>query len=114
KAATVEDHDPVRFAKRRKSMGNRDGCAAARESAERLLDRLLALGVDVARRFVEHEDRRIVENGTGNRHPLALTTGETGATFADASVVTQRRVENEVMGLGRFGRGDGLFGGARG
>ncbi len=36
------------------------------EGLERLLNRLLALGVDAAGRFVEHQDRRIVQNRPGD------------------------------------------------
>ena len=85
-------------------MGNRDRRAALRQRAQRLLNRLLAFGVDVARGFVEDQDRRIVENRPGDRHALAFAAGEAGAAFAEPGVVAERRVEDEVVSLGRLGR----------
>src|SRR3954462_8084903 len=94
-------------------MSDRDRRAAFRESPQRLLNRLLAYGVDVAGGLVEHEDWRIVEDGPGDRHALPLAAREASATLAEPRVVAKRRVENKVVSLGRLGRGDCVFRRAR-
>ncbi len=108
-SAAVEDQDAVGVAQRREPVGDGDRRAAAGERLERLLDRLLALGVDAAGGFVEDQDRRIVQDRPGDREPLPLAAGEAGAAFAEPGVVAERRVEDEVVRLGRLGRGDRLL-----
>ena len=41
---------------------------------KRLLDHRLAFGIERARRFVEDEDRRVLEERSGDRDPLALAS----------------------------------------
>ena len=112
--AAFENEDAVGFAERGEAMSDRDRGATLREGTERLLNRLFAFGVDVARGFVEHQDRRIVENRAGDRHALAFAAGEAGAAFAEPGVVAECGIEDEVVGLGGFGGGDRLLGRAFG
>ena len=54
---------------------------------KRTLNEPLALGVEIACRFVEDQDSRIGEDRAGDRQSLTLTAGELHATLADAAVV---------------------------
>ena len=108
-AAAVEDQDAIGLAQRGQAVGDRDRRAARVSALKRLLNGLLAFGVDVAGGFVEDQDRRIVQNRAGDRHPLPFAAGEAGAAFAEPGVVAQRRVEDEVVRLGGFGGGDRLL-----
>ena len=72
-----------------------------RQHAERSWIAFSRLGVDAAGRLVEDQDLRVVEQGAGDREPLPLAAGEAGAALAEPGVVAQRRVEDEVVGLGR-------------
>jgi hypothetical protein len=47
-------------------------CAASKERGHGRLNQLLALGVEVARRFVEDEDLRRREDRARDREPLLL------------------------------------------
>src|SRR5262249_5985093 len=57
------------------------------------------VGVDLRHRFVEDENRRIMENRPGNGDALLLPAGETHAMFANASLVAFGEVLDEVVGI---------------
>jgi len=46
--------------------------AAGRQAVDRLLDHRLVLGVDRGERLVEDQDRRVAQQGAGDRQTLAL------------------------------------------
>ena len=48
------------------------------------LDARLGLDVQRAGRFVEHEDRRVLQHRAGDRDALAFATRQLGAALADA------------------------------
>ena len=52
------------------------------------------------RRLVEDEDRRILEEGAGERDPLTFTTGQAHAALADGGLVPQRQGLDELVGAG--------------
>src|SRR5436190_14095508 len=51
-----------------------DAGSAFHETLERLHDRVLGRGVESRRRLVEYEDRRVANDGTGDRNALTLTS----------------------------------------
>src|SRR5437762_772396 len=55
----MEHEDAVRAADRGEAVRDDDGRAADLQALERLLDQVLGLGIDAARRFVEDEHRRV-------------------------------------------------------
>ena len=61
----------------------RFGGAAPHQIVERRLDGALAFGVQRAGRFVEQQDRRILQDGAGYGEPLALAAGQLHAEIAD-------------------------------
>ena len=74
-----------------------------------MVDLLLDLHVDRARRVVEHEDRRVDEQRAGDRHALALAAGKRVAPLPDDRVVAIGHADDELVGVGRLGCGDDLF-----
>ena len=82
----IEHHDPVGVADRRQPVGDDDRGAAARGVAQRLLDQLLGHRVEVGRRFVEHQDAGIADDGARDRDPLALAARHHRAALADERV----------------------------
>src|SRR5262249_33669134 len=113
-AAALEDEDAVGFTECGQTVCDGDGRAALGERAERLLNCLLAFRVDIAGGFVKHQDRRIIEDRTSDRHALAFAAGQAGAALAEPGVVAERRVEDEVVSLSGLRGGDGLLGRAFG
>ena len=72
--ATGDDHeDHVGPHHRRQPVRDRDGRAAARRVVERGLHDALADRVERARRLVEHEDRRVLQQHPRDRDALALS-----------------------------------------
>ena len=60
-------------------VGDDERRAVAREAGERLLHEPLRFGIERARRLVEQQDRRVLEDGARERQPLALAAGQTQA-----------------------------------
>ena len=74
----------------------------------------LVLWIDIGRRFVEHDDRRILQDGALDGDALTLAARYMTAARADARVITMRKPQNEVF-ASRSSRGalDLLVGGLR-
>ena len=98
--AAVEGQDPVGIAEGGEPVGDGDRGATLDEHGERLLNALLGLGVDVARRLVEHEDPRIVEQRSRDREPLLLAAGEARAVLAEERLVGKWLAAEEVVCAG--------------
>ena len=90
-------------------MRNRYHGAALGESFERNLNLLFALGIEGGSRFVEQENRRILEQRARNGETLLLSAGEKAAFVADDRVVTLRLSHDEVMRVGGLGGGVDFF-----
>ena len=73
---------------------------------DRLLDARLGLDVERAGRLVEHQDRRVLQDGAGNGDALALAAGQLAAALAGTRVVAVALGEDEV--LRRRGLGGGM------
>ncbi|GAB2720050.1 hypothetical protein GCM10010442_46520 [Kitasatospora kifunensis] len=82
-----------------------------------LLHHHLGLGVQRGGRLVEQHDGGVLEDGPGDRDPLALPAGESGADLADPRVVALREAVDELvhvrgagggldLGVGRLGPGE--------
>ena len=65
--AGVEDEDLVCAAHGREAVRDDERGAPLHEVRKRLLDQAFGLGVERARRFVENEDRRVLEKSAGDR-----------------------------------------------
>src|SRR5438093_951961 len=96
-AAAVEHDDLVRVADGREPVGDCDRRPAFGEPVERLLHEPLRLGVERARRLVEHEDWRIAQDRARDRDPLLLTAREAVATLADHGVVALGKLGDDVV-----------------
>ena len=75
------------------------------EARQRLLHQPLRFRVERARRLVEQQDRRVLEDGARERQALALAARKPQAAVADLGVVALRLRHDEVVGGGRLGRG---------
>ena len=70
-------------------MCNHDGGASAHRLRECGLDDCLVLGIDVRGRFIQDQDRRVLQEGAGDRQSLPLSAREAQATFADNRAVAR-------------------------
>ena len=70
----VEHQNPVSVSKRRESVRDRQGGTTTYEDFKSFLNALFGLGVDVARRLIEHKNLRIIQQGPCNRESLLFTS----------------------------------------
>src|SRR6476661_5857616 len=96
-AAVVEHDDLVRVDDRREPVRNHDGRPALGYLLERILDRLFGAAVERARRFIQHQDRRILEQCPRNCHALLLAAGKLEAALADHGFIMIRQSLDETV-----------------
>src|SRR5580704_3604997 len=80
------------------TMRDDEGGAADHQIGESFLYVHFRFGIEFRSGFVEDEDRRVLQDGAGNRDALALSAAEPGAPFADHSIVTLGQVSDEIGG----------------
>ena len=78
------------------------------QALDRLLDQVLALGVDLAGGLVEDQDRRLAEDRAGDAEALPLPAGELAADAVEQRVVALGLFQDEVVREGALGGGDDL------
>ena len=109
--AVFQHEDQVGVADDGQAVGDDESRPALDELAERLADEVLGLSVDAGGRVVEDKDGRVDQQRAGDGHALLLAAGEGHAPLADPGIVAIGQALDEVVDLGRLGRGDDLFGG---
>src|SRR5690606_29578771 len=80
------------------------GGASVHQVFERGLHRAFALCVERGRRFVEQQNRRILEQCPGDGDALLLAARQAGAAFAQLLVVAGGQGGDEFVCLGRARR----------
>src|SRR5262249_44411171 len=98
----VHDNDAINAMNRGESMGNDDRRPSFRQIVQRLTNLDFGLRVDVGRGLIEHYDRRILQNYTGNRYTLPLPDGQFDPTLSDPGVIPLRQSHDKVMGSRRL------------
>ena len=59
-----------------------------------------ASGIKHGGRFIQHKDRRVFEQGTGQGDALALASRKANSVITDQSVIILRQSDNEFVSLG--------------
>ncbi|NJM32738.1 MAG: hypothetical protein HC848_07675, partial [Limnobacter sp.] len=95
--ALVQNHDPVGIGDGREPVGDGDDGAAPAHGLEAFLNLDLGLAVERTRRFVEKQDRRVLQKRARDPHPLFLATREFQATLAHLGLVTIGQAFNKAM-----------------
>ena len=107
--ALVQDHDPVGQVQRGPAVRDDQRGAAPHHLAQRGVDLGLQARVDGRGRVVEQQQPGIGDQRPGQRHPLPLPAGQGKALLADHRVVALGQPDDELVRLGRLGRGDDLL-----
>ena len=94
-----DEHDTIGEADRREPVRDHQRRAVGEQRAQRVVDVLLDLHVDRARRVVEYEHRRVGEQRARDRDALALASREVVAAFTDDRVVAVGQVVDELVGV---------------
>ena len=115
-ATALQHQNLVGVHDRRQAMRHHNYGVLAGKRRDDLADRGLACGIDVARRLVKHIDGRVVQQGAGHAHALALAARKVGAPFVNHHVEPAvglhkgrhaRAVERaQKLGIGGAGLGE--------
>ncbi len=101
----VENQDAVGADHARQPMREDQRRATGRQTVDRLLNRRLVFRVDRGESLVEDQDRRVAQQGAGDRQALALAAGEQHTALADHRGVTLRQSRDELVRVGVARRG---------
>ena len=109
----MHDDDAVHLGDGGQAVGDGEDGLAAHDPRQRVLDLRLDLAVQRARRLVQHQDRRVLEERPRQRDPLPLPARQLHPPLAQmrviagaARVILER--QDEVVRLGRAGGGEQL------
>ncbi len=103
--AVVEHQDAVGADHARQPVRQDERGAPGGEAIDRLLDHRLVFGVDRGQRLVEDQDRRVAQEGAGDRQPLALAARQHDPALADHRLPALRQRRDELVGVGVARRG---------
>ena len=103
--AVIQDEDAVDPLHGREPVGDDDRRAAAHRGLERRLHGALAFGVERRGRFVEQQQRRILEDRARDGEPLALAAGQAQPALADLGSVALRQAQDELLDVRGARRG---------
>ena len=113
-AAPVENDEGVHAPDRRQAVRDDDCCPPSHQRPERALDQRFALGIERARRFVEDQNRRVLQDRARDRDALALAARELDAALTHECVVAVGQRLDELCGVReRCGTPNLLVGGVR-
>src|SRR5262249_59609048 len=105
-AAAFDGDDAIGVTNSRQPVGDDDDGPPFRDFLHVLVDDPLALVIERARRFVENQDAWVADQRARDGDALALASREGRATLADDGVVTERKLENEIVRASELRRGD--------
>ena len=86
-AAVAQHYDLISLANRGQAVGDHHRRAPDHKPLERLLNQPLGLRIDRRGRFVQDQDGRVAQDGTGDGEALLLPARELDAALADHGVV---------------------------
>ena len=109
--AVIENDDLVRADNGGETVRDHDDGASFCERFQRLLDQRFIFGVGKRRRLVQHDDRRIFQNRTSQRHALLFAARKIRSLRADDCVDTVRQFFYNIVALRRVKRRLGFFAG---
>ena len=95
----LENEDLVGVVDGGKPVGDDKARAVFHEVVERLLDQALGGGVHARGRLVENQDRRVFQEGAGDREALLLADAEFHPALAELRVETLGETPDEILGV---------------
>ena len=88
---------------RAQAMSNDKGGAAPYEAFHGLYDSGFGFHIDGAGRFIQNEDRSVLQESPRHRDALALAAGKAHATFSHQGFISLRQANDKIVGIGRLG-----------
>ena len=96
-ASVIQDVDHIRISDGRETVCNDDCRAVFRKLIECLLYFLLRLGIKGRCRFIENDNRRILEEDASDGDTLLLPAGKLHAALADLRLIAIRKLSDEII-----------------
>src|SRR5438128_11389101 len=87
---------------------HQEGRAVLHQALDRLQDDGLGPYVDGARRLIEDEDRRVLQERARERDALSLASGKLRPALPDRRLVAARQANDEIVRARRLGGADHL------
>ncbi len=104
--ATPIEHENLRGMRHgRESVGDNEHRTPGQQALDGFLYKPLVLRVERRRRLIEDQQRWVHQQCTRDGDTLPLATGEPSAPLAEYRVVTLRELRDELVRIGRSGRG---------
>ena len=103
-AALVHNHNAVRVADGRQTVGNDKGSTSTHQSVHAVLHQLLGAGIDGRGGLIQDEHRRVGHSGPGNGNELPLALGQVGSVSGEHGVVSVRQAADKAVCVGQLGR----------
>ena len=112
----IKYNDQICIFDRTQAVGNGENGTVAHYAVESILHQSFRHCIQRTGGFIQHQDRRVFQNGTGNRHTLFFTAGKPESFFPDHSIVAVfvSAVNNKVVSIGFGCRLDNIFTGSIG
>ena len=107
--AMVHDDDEIGIDDGGETVGDGDDGTVFHQRVKRLLDKMFRSSIESGCRFVENENRWILEQCAGDGETLFLAAGKEGAAFACHAVVFFRFGQDEFIRVGLMRGFDNLF-----
>ena len=101
--SVLQNHDGVGVPHGGETVGDHEGGPFCHQTVHALLDVLFRSRIDGARRFIEDQDLRVSQDGSGDREELFLTLGYVAGFFVENHVVSAWKSLDETMYVGSFG-----------
>src|SRR6266498_1296478 len=95
----LEHYDAVHFLNGTQAVGNHDSGALLHQFRQGFLDESFTLRVECAGGFVEHQDRRTLQNSPRDNDTLSLAAAQLDAAFTDECTIFVRQLFDKAAGV---------------
>ena len=110
--AVIQHDNTVQMGEGGQAMGNDQHGLVGHDVVKAVLDQAFGLGIEAGGGFVQHQDRRVLEQRPGNGDALALPSRQFDPAFANQGVVAFGHLQNKLVGMRPLrGLGDLLIAG---
>jgi hypothetical protein len=100
--AGLHHKDRVGVHDRMQAMGDHDRGAVLAEVLDRFLNLPFRFRIERGGRFIEQDDRRVLDQRARDRDALALAPRQLRAVLANRRIVAERKAHDEVVGACRL------------
>ncbi|MNI60926.1 hypothetical protein D3C73_1161670 [compost metagenome] len=95
----LDDENGIRFPDRAEPVGNDEAGPPLHQRPHRLLDMQLSPRINAASGFIQNQNRRIGQHGTGDRQQLPLALAQVAALSIQVRIVAVRKLPDERIGV---------------